>query len=60
MSERFPTDDELQSAWDDYLEAKDHAQRTRNIEDGIIAGKLWGRFMRMFERGSYAAQTAAT
>lgn len=47
MTERFPTDNELQCAWDDYLEASACAKRSLQIEDAIIAGKLWGKFMRM-------------
>lgn len=48
MTERFPTDSELQCAWDDYVEAKAHADRTGIISDGIIAGKLWRRFVYLF------------
>lgn len=48
MTERFPDDNELQCAWDDYLDAKDHAERTRNLNDGITAGKMWRRFIYLF------------
>jgi len=48
VTERFPTDNELQCAWDDYLEARDEANRTSRISDGIIAGKLWRRFIYLF------------
>ncbi len=48
MTERFPTDNELQCAWDDYLDARDHAERTRNLNDGITAGKMWRRFVYLF------------
>ncbi len=48
MNERFPSDNELQCAWDDYLEARDIADRTRIIRDGIIAGKMWRRFIYLF------------
>lgn len=48
MSERFPTDNELQTAWDDYLEAKAIAERTGALSDGLIAGKMWRRFVYLF------------
>ncbi|TPW26013.1 hypothetical protein [Pararhizobium mangrovi] len=48
MTERFPTDNELQSAWDDYVCMRDEAERTRNLNDGILAGKLWRRFVYLF------------
>lgn len=47
VTERFPTDNDMQCAWDDYLEARAHAQDTLAMDDAIAAGKLWGRFMRM-------------
>jgi hypothetical protein len=48
MTERFPSDNELQCAWDDYLEARDEANRTSRISDGIVAGKMWRRFIYLF------------
>lgn len=48
MTERFPTDSELQNAWDDYLCMRDEAERTRNLNDGILAGKMWRRFIYLF------------
>lgn len=53
MTERFPTDNELQCAWDDYLEAYHRAHQTQNIDDGIVAAKLWRRWLRRFERMNY-------
>lgn len=48
MTERFPTDNELQCAWDDYLVARDEAERSKSISDGILAGKMWRRFIYLF------------
>lgn len=48
MTERFPDDNETQCAWDAYLEAKDEAERSGRISDGIIAGKMWRRFIYLF------------
>jgi hypothetical protein len=48
MTERFPNDNEVQCAWDDYVEAKRMADQTGAIRDGIIAGKLWRRFVYLY------------
>lgn len=48
MTERFPDDNELQCAWDDYLVARDEAERSSKISDGILAGKMWRRFIYLF------------
>lgn len=41
---------EQQAAFDAYLKARDRAEMSRSLEDGIAAGKCWGRFMDMFVR----------
>lgn len=48
MSERFPTDDELQTAWQDYLFAKARAEHTGKLSDGLVAGRMWRRFVYLF------------
>lgn len=48
MTERFPDNNELQCAWDDYLMARDQAERSRRLSDGILAGKMWRRFVYLF------------
>lgn len=48
MTERFPLDNDLQCAWDDYVEAMGEAQRSLRLSDGIIAGKMWRRFIYLF------------
>ena len=48
MTERFPTDNELQCAWDDYVQARAEAEQSQTISDGILAGKMWRRFIYLF------------
>jgi len=36
---------ELQERWKAYLEAKDRAEQTRDMEDGIAAGKAWAAWV---------------
>ena len=38
-----------QRAWEDYLRARDRAERSRQVEDGIAAGHAWAAFLRLFE-----------
>lgn len=59
MSERFPTDNELQTAWNDYLEARQVAERSGLIADGIVAGKMWRRFIYLFADPEKAAEDHA-
>lgn len=35
--------------WDEYLAAKDRAEQTRRLADGIAAGRAWARFLQSFE-----------
>lgn len=59
MTERFPTDNELQCAWDDFCEAQMRSKKTLDFDDGLIAGRLYGRFLRLFERASYSVVPGA-
>lgn len=44
----IPIRSEEARLWDEYLEAKDRADRTRRLEDGIAAGKAWAAFHELF------------
>ncbi len=37
-----------QDAWDAYLVARDRAQKSNDINDGIAAGRAWKKFMECF------------
>lgn len=39
-------------AWQAYVIARDKAERTKDINDGIAAGKAWATWLRLFERRS--------
>jgi hypothetical protein len=41
-----------QDAWRTYVLARDRAERTKDIQDGIAAGKAWAEWLRLFERRS--------
>lgn len=38
----------VQEAWDRYLAARDRADETRHLEDGIAAGKAWREWVELF------------
>lgn len=38
-----------QDAWRAYLAARDKAERSRDIHDGIAAGKAWALWLHIFE-----------
>lgn len=38
----------VQQAWDAYLLARAHAEKSIDITDGIAAGKAWARFLELF------------
>jgi len=38
----------LDGLWRDYLSARDAAERTRNIQDGIAAGQAWRNWLSAF------------
>lgn len=39
----------VEAAWLDYLTARQVAEETRDIRDGMIAGRSWGRWLSLFE-----------
>jgi hypothetical protein len=39
-----------QDAWRAYTLARDKAERTGDINDGIAAGKAWAQWLKLFER----------
>lgn len=39
---------EQQQAFDAYLKARDKADATRDLMDGVAAGKCWARFLELF------------
>lgn len=41
-----------QDAWRTYCAARDRAERTKDIQDGIAAGKAWAEWLHLFERRS--------
>jgi hypothetical protein len=41
-----------QDAWRAYTLARDKAERTGAIEDGIAEGKAWANWLQLFERRS--------
>jgi hypothetical protein len=41
-----------QDAWRAYTSARDKAERSQNIADGIAAGKAWAMWLQLFERKS--------
>lgn len=41
-------DDRLQALWQAYLDARDKADRTRDVADGIAAGKAWAAWVEPF------------
>lgn len=38
-------------AWEKYLAARDRAEKSRNISDGIAAGKAWKEWLDLFAPG---------
>lgn len=41
--------EEIDRLWAEYLAARDRAERSRDIADGIAAGRAWAAFLRAFE-----------
>ena len=41
-------DDRLQALWQAYLDARDKADLTRDVKDGIAAGKAWAAWVEPF------------
>lgn len=42
----------VQEAWDAYLAAREVAEKSRDIVDGIAAGKAWRQWLELFQRAS--------
>lgn len=40
----------LQQAWEAYLAARDKAEKSRDLRDGVAAGKAWARWLGIFTR----------
>ena len=49
MTERFAYHPDVQDAWETYLDARDHAEKTRDFGDGCTAARLWRRFINSYE-----------
>jgi hypothetical protein len=45
---RKQRDESLQELWDAYLAAREKSDHTRDISDGIAAGKAWARWLQRF------------
>lgn len=46
-----PDIDEVDRAFQSYVAAKEHADRTHDLMDGIAAGVAWRRFLELFIKG---------
>lgn len=42
-----------QDAWQRYVSARNRAETTGDIRDGIAAGQAWAAWLRLFERGEH-------
>lgn len=40
------------AAWEEFAAAHQRVLQTLDMQDGIAAGKAWGRFLRVFEKQS--------
>ena len=50
-TERYANALEAETAlWDEFVILHRRAHETLDLQDGIAAGKAWGRFVRLFER----------
>lgn len=38
----------IEEAWKIYLDARERAEQTRNVVDGIAAGKAWRQWLDLF------------
>lgn len=43
----------VERAWDDWRDADAKAKASGRLEDGIAAGKAYGRFLELFERADH-------
>lgn len=45
-----PPDARVNAAWQRYLDARQKAESSLNIMDGVAAGKAWSDFIALFDR----------
>lgn len=38
----------VQTAWEAYIAARDKAEKSRDVMDGVAAGKAWREFLELF------------
>jgi hypothetical protein len=43
-----PGKEQVEAAWGKFLSAREQAERTKSIEDGIAAGHAWSDFLHLF------------
>lgn len=44
----IPIDVKQQRAWADYVSCRERAEASKNIADGIAAGRAWHRWLELF------------
>ncbi|SEG61225.1 hypothetical protein [Bosea lathyri] len=44
-----PVPDHVTRLWNEYVAAQNRAKETLSIQDGLAAGKAWGRWLRVYE-----------
>lgn len=49
MSDIMPIETRPDRLWREYCEAREKAERSTAIEDGIAAGRAWRRFLAEFD-----------
>lgn len=45
-------DERIEGLWQAYLAARDRAETSRDVKDGVAAGKAWAAFLNQFEVAS--------
>ena len=45
-------DERIEGLWHAYLAARDQAEQSRDVRDGIAAGKAWAAFLDQFRAAS--------
>lgn len=41
----------LEAKWAAYMKARERAEKSRDIRDGIAAGEAWSAWLELFQRG---------
>lgn len=62
MTNVVSMNDHLQKTWDAYVSAREIAEATRKLEDGVAAGKAWRRWLDLYmttEQRSYLGARAS-